>query len=68
MSRDYLTKLPLYAEYGVKEFWIVNPMNQSVTVYYLEQELTPKAYTLRDTVQVHTLANLNIDFTQLDLE
>ena len=66
--RDYLTKLNLYAEYGIKEYWIVNPMNETVTVYHLEQELTPITHTFRDVVQVHTLASLSIDFTQLELD
>ena len=65
--RDYLTKLSLYADYGVKEYWIVNPMNETITVYRLVEELTPAVYTFRDTIKVHTLADLSIDFTQLDL-
>ncbi|MBC8542936.1 MAG: Uma2 family endonuclease [Clostridia bacterium] len=65
--RDYLTKLPLYAEHGVKEYWIVNPMNETITTYRLMEELTPAVYTFRDTIKVHTLADLRIDFTQLDL-
>ena len=66
--RDYLTKLNLYAEYGVEEYWIVNPDRETVTVYHLAQDLVPEAYTFRDTIQVHTLTNLRIDFTQLELE
>ena len=65
--RDYLTKLTLYAEYGVKEYWIVNPDKEAVTVYQLDNDLLPTSYTFRDTIKVHTLTNLNIDFTQLDL-
>ena len=67
--RDYLTKLNLYAVYGVKEYWIVNPDRETITVYHLtDQDISPSVYTFRDTVQVQTLTNLNIDFTQLDLE
>ena len=66
--RDYLTKLNLYAEYGVKEYWIVNPDREAVTVYQLDNDLLPAAYTFRDTIKVYTLADLSIDFTQLDLE
>ena len=67
--RDYLTKLNLYAVYGVKEYWIVNPDRETITVYRLtDQDISPSVYTFRDTVQVQTLTNLNIDFTQLDLE
>ena len=67
--RDYLTKLNLYAEYGVKEYWIVNPDREAITVYHLaDQDISPEAYTFRDTIKVYTLADLSIDFTQLDLE
>jgi Uma2 family endonuclease len=34
-SHDLVTKLNLYMKYGVKEYWIVNPMINSVTVYVL---------------------------------
>jgi Uma2 family endonuclease len=34
-SHDLITKLNLYLSYGVKEYWIVNPMLNSVTVYAL---------------------------------
>ena len=66
--RDYLTKLTLYAEHGVSEYWIVNPDREAVLVYHLDQDLMPETYTFRDTIPVHTLANLSIDLTQLELE
>lgn len=37
-SHDLITKLNLYMNYGVKEYWIVNPMLESVTVYMLNDE------------------------------
>jgi Uma2 family endonuclease len=37
-SHDLITKLNLYLNYGVKEYWIVNPMLNSVTVYALNDE------------------------------
>jgi Uma2 family endonuclease len=37
-SHDLVTKLNLYMTYGVKEYWIVNPMLNSVTVYALNEE------------------------------
>jgi Uma2 family endonuclease len=37
-SHDLITKLNLYMNYGVKEYWIVNPMLNSVTVYTLNDE------------------------------
>ncbi len=37
-SHDLITKLNLYLKVGVKEYWIVNPMLHSVTVYSLNEE------------------------------
>jgi Uma2 family endonuclease len=37
-SHDLITKLNLYMNVGVKEYWIVNPMLHSVTVYSLNEE------------------------------
>jgi Uma2 family endonuclease len=37
-SHDLITKLNLYMKAGVKEYWIVNPMLHSVTVYSLNEE------------------------------
>lgn len=37
-SHDLITKLNLYMNYGVKEYWIVNPMLNTITVYSLNDE------------------------------
>ncbi|MGZ4159193.1 MAG: Uma2 family endonuclease [Neobacillus sp.] len=37
-SHDLITKLNLYMNFGVNEYWIVNPMLHSVTVYSLNKE------------------------------
>lgn len=37
-SHDLITKLNLYMKYEVKEYWIVNPLLNSVTVYSLNNE------------------------------
>lgn len=39
-SMDYFTKLFKYQNSGVKEYWIVDPMKQRVTVYHFEKETT----------------------------
>ncbi len=38
-SIDYLTKLFKYRTAGVREYWIVDPIKQRVTVYFFEKEL-----------------------------
>lgn len=37
-SHDLITKLNIYMNYGVKEYWIVNPMLNTITVYALNVE------------------------------
>ncbi|OIJ17370.1 endonuclease [Anaerobacillus alkalilacustris] len=37
-SHDLITKLNLYMKFGVSEYWIVNPMLESITVYVLNSE------------------------------
>lgn len=34
---DYFDKLNLYRQYGVREYWIINPEEQKVFVYFFEQ-------------------------------
>lgn len=36
-SKDMVKKLDLYMESGVKEYWIVNPLNREVVIYYFEK-------------------------------
>ena len=67
-SHDYIRKLNLYADAGVWEYWIVNPMNQSVYVYFLEDDkFRTTAYTLQDKINVNIYDDLWIDFTELGL-
>lgn len=37
-THDLITKLNLYMNYGVNEYWIVNPMLNAVSVYALNEE------------------------------
>lgn len=67
-SHDYLRKLNLYADAGVREYWIVNPMKRSVLVYYLEEtKFEVSAYTFQDKVKTNIYGDLEIDFSKLDI-
>lgn len=62
-NHDYLRKLSLYSSAGVREYWIVNPMEQNITVYDLDNEhLIFRTYTFRDEVPVSLYGDFAIDF------
>lgn len=67
-SHDYILKLNLYADAGVREYWIVDPGRKSVFVYYLEQpNFKVDAYSFQDKIKANIYEDLYIDFASLDL-
>jgi len=65
---DYIKKLNLYADAGVREYWIVNPLSKDILVYFFEQ--TPFAvwkYTFQDKIKVNIYNDFTIDFDQFDI-
>ncbi|MFL0194193.1 Uma2 family endonuclease [Clostridium sp. WILCCON 0269] len=67
-SNDYVRKLGLYEQFGVKEYWIVNPMEKTIVVYKLDDTMhysAPKFYTFTDTIKVGIYDSLEIDFNIL---
>lgn len=63
---DYYTKLSLYRESGVREYWIVDPMKQNVLVYDMEHDAAPAIYFLTDTIKANIYDDLEIDFSGLE--
>lgn len=52
----------------VTEYWIVDPMEATVYVYFLEKDkFKAKAYTFQDKIKVNIYQDLWIDFQELDL-
>ena len=67
-GNDYVRKLNLYADAGVREYWIVDPISKNIFVYHLEQEdFKADSYTLQDKIRVNIYDDLWIDFTELSL-
>ena len=67
-GHDYVRKLSLYMDAGVKEYWIVNPPKEKIIVYYLEEpSFSMDTYTFQDQIKVHIYDDLWIDFKELDL-
>lgn len=67
-GHDMIYKLNLYANAGVREYWIVDPRSKTVFVYYLEQkDFVAKAYSFQDKIRVNIYDDFSIDFRELNL-
>ena len=67
-SYDYITKLSKYKTAGVREYWIVNPLRQIITVYlFNEKDIFPQTYDFKDKIRVSIFNDLVIDFCELDI-
>lgn len=63
---NYIRKLNLYANAGVREYWIINPQNRTVLVYFFEEAAFEVGqYTFQDKIKVDIYDDLWIDFAEL---
>lgn len=51
-SDDFTRKLALYAESGVREYWIVDTLYKRVMVYFFDKSNSPNIYTFDSPVPV----------------
>ena len=60
--RDMVQKKKLYAIFGVKEYWIVIPEEESIDIYILKDKTYQfyNKYAKDDTLQSHHMENLSI--------
>lgn len=70
-EHDYVRKLNLYLDAGVREYWIIDPRDHKILVYNLQNEhaenFTVKPYTFRDKIKVSIYEDFWIDFNELNL-
>lgn len=67
-SHDYVRKLNLYLETGVREYWIIDPRSEKIFVYHLEQaDFEVKTYTFHDSIKSKLYGDLYINLSELDL-
>jgi Uma2 family endonuclease len=62
-SKDLKGKFNLYERMGVKEYWIINPTDETVMVFQLDLQGKygrPSVYSKEDTIQVGILDELTI--------
>lgn len=61
-SDDYIKKLYYYKNYGVREYWIVDPSRCIVTVNDFEGDCITIQYPFDATIKVNIYDDLFIDF------
>lgn len=65
---DYVKKLNIYGDYGVKEYWIVNPVKKNVLVYKIMEDGnygTPEIYNEKDSIKVNIFEDLTIKLSSI---
>ena len=61
-----MIKLFKYRTAGVKEYWIVDPLKDRITIYYLPNDFMEE-YSFHDKVKVNIYDDLEIDFGKIQL-
>lgn len=64
VSKDMKEKPALYERHGVKEYWIIHPIDKLALVYRLQenrQYVKPEVYSEENTVESKVLAGFSVD-------
>ena len=64
---DYYTKLSLYLDAGVREYWIVDPIKKTILVYHMEENDGPTIYSFESCIHAANYDDLSIDFSKLNI-
>lgn len=62
---DYIRKLYYYKNYGVKEYWIVDPRRKTITINYFEGNILNVQYSFDSTIKVNIYDDLYINFSDI---
>lgn len=68
--KDHILKLNKYWKAGVKEYWIIDPKKELVSVYqFIDKDIdyVLNTYTFKDKIPVGIYEDLYIDFSEFDL-
>lgn len=62
---DYRTKMTLYTDAGVREYWIVDPAKERTTIYHYEEDAAPIVIPFSQPISAGIYRDLNIDVAEL---
>lgn len=64
-AHDYITKLAVYQKAGVREYWIIDPLQKKVLVYCFEEEPVMREYSFEEEIPCKVLDGLTIWIQEL---
>lgn len=64
-SDDYIRKLYYYKNYGVREYWIVDPKRKTITLNYFESNIVSVQYPFDSVIKVNIYDDLYINFSEI---
>ena len=62
---DYIRKLYYYKNYGVREYWIVDPRRKTITVNFFEGNIVSVQYPFDSIIKVNIYDDLYINFSDI---
>lgn len=67
VKMDYERKKVLYREAGVREYWIVDPDKETVTVYDFGNDVKMARYPFSERIKVGIYEDFYLHFSEMDI-